>query len=155
MAAYKEFRDGKFDGKIAIKDAVGISNAEILSLMQVGYLFYAEGKLDRAETVFNGIAALDPDNRYIHSALGALLARKGDNPAALEELNKGLEKNPNDIAAYVNRGEVLFKMKRVDESARDFKKALDLDPQKKSPAANRARVILMGMVAVAQKARKK
>ncbi len=63
--------------------------------------------------------------------------------------------NPGDISIYVNRGEVLIRLGKVKEAASDFKKALDMDPERKSPAANRARLILVGLAAVAQKAKEK
>lgn len=152
---YKVFKNGKFDGKLSIKDALSMPDQDINALLQLASVFYAEGKLDQARVTLEGIASVDPDNRYVHSALGALLTRKGENEAALTSLNRGLQLNPDDIAAYVNRGEVLFRLGKVEDSARDFKKALELDPQKKNPAANRARLILVGLAAIAQKAKEK
>jgi len=152
--SYKNFANGKIDGK-SLKDVAGLGDKDILALLQLGSVYYQEGKLDKAETVLRGIAVTDPDNKYVFSALGALFARKGENEAAVEALNKGLQLNPNDISAYVNRGEVFFKLGRIEDSARDFKKALEMDPHKTDPAANRARLILVGLAALTQKAREK
>lgn len=154
MDKWKSF-DGKFDGKLAIKDVVKMTDTEILALLHMGALYYSQGRMDQAQTVLEGVAAVDPDNKYVHAALGALFARKGANDQALESLNKAAKTTPDDIGVYVNRGEVLFKLGRIDDAAKDFKKALEMDPKKTNPAANRARLILVGLAAIAQKAKEK
>jgi Flp pilus assembly protein TadD len=154
MDKWKSF-DGKFDGKVAIKDVVKLTDTEILALLHMGSLYYSQGRMDQAQTVLEGVAAVDPDNKYVHAALGALFARKGANDQALESLNKAAKTDPNDVGVYVNRGEVLFKLGRIDDAAKDFKKALEMDPKKVNPAANRARLILVGLAAIAQKAKEK
>ncbi len=147
--------DGKFDGKIPLKDVVKLSEADILALLHTGALFYSQGQEGTAQNILEGVAAIDPDNKYVHAALGALLTRQGANEPALEALNKAAKLNPSDIGVYVNRGEVLFKLGRIDDAAKDFKKALEMDPKKTNPAANRARLILVGLAAIAQKAKEK
>ena len=154
MDKWKSF-DGKFDGKVAIKDVVKLTDTEILALLHMGALYYSQGRMDQAQTILEGVAAVDPDNKYVHAALGALFARKGANDQALESLNKAAKTDPGDIGVYVNRGEVLFKLGRIDDAAKDFKKALEMDPKKVNPAANRARLILVGLAAIAQKAKEK
>ena len=54
---------------------------------------------------------------------------------------RALKANPNEIASYVNRGEVFLRQGKVLEAAQDFKKAVDLDPQGKDPLTQRARVL--------------
>lgn len=52
---------------------------------------------------------------------------------------------PNDASSLTNRGEILLKPGRFHDAAEDLKKAIALDPRKKDPAANRAR-LLIGVV---------
>ncbi len=155
MAKYQSFENGKFDGKIPLKEVAGMSDKEITGLLQLGTLFYTQGQTESALKILEGLAALDPDNRLVQAALGAVYTKTGDNNAALETLNKANVLDPKDISVYVNRGEVLMRLGRVEDAGKDFKTALDLDPQRKSPAANRARLILVGLAAVAQKMKEK
>jgi tetratricopeptide (TPR) repeat protein len=152
---YRKFVDGKFDGKVPFKDVAGMTDQEIFGLLQVSQLYYTQGRFDAAQTILEGLAVMDPDNKLVQSALGAVYTKKGNNDAALVALNKAAKLNPGDISIYVNRGEVLIRLGKVQEAAGDFKKALEMDPDRKSPAANRARLILVGLAAVAQKAREK
>ncbi len=146
------FTDGKMDGK-SLKQIGGLSDQDILGMLQTGWMFYSQGKLESAQVMLEGVAAIDPENKYVHSALGALFTRQGRNEDALTALNRAVEMNPEDISAYVNRGEVLFRIGKVKESAQDFQKALAMDPEKRNPAANRARMILAGLAQIGQMAR--
>src|SRR5439155_8218830 len=51
------------------------------------------------------------------------------------------ERNPKEIASYVNRGEVYLRQGKILEAAQDFKKAVDLDPENKDPLSHRARIL--------------
>jgi tetratricopeptide (TPR) repeat protein len=54
-----------------------------------------------------------------------------------------LERFPFDTNLLAKRGELLFVLGRFQEAAEDFKKAIELDPYKKDPAANRSRTLMM------------
>jgi tetratricopeptide (TPR) repeat protein len=152
---YKKIIDGKLDGKVPFKEVIGMSEAEIAGLLQLGHLYYTQGRTESAQKILEGLAVLDPDNKLVQSALGALYTKTGDNQPALAALDKAARMNPDDITIYVNRGEVYFRLGKVKEAADDFKKALAMDPERKNPAANRARLILVGLAAIAQKVREK
>jgi len=145
---YKTFKNGKFDGKYSLKELGNLSDEDVQGMLQMAWMFYGHGKLESAEVILKGVAAIDPDNKFVYSALGALYCRQGKNEEAVEALDKAVFLNPDDISVYVNLGEVLFKMGRVEEAAKNFNKVLALDPEKKDPAANRARLILVGLAEI-------
>jgi tetratricopeptide (TPR) repeat protein len=142
---YRTFKDGKFDGKHSLKEVGGLSDEDIQGMLQMAWMFYNQGKLESAQVVLQGVAAIDPDNKLVWGALGALYLRQSREEEALEVLNKAIRLDPEEISNYVNRGEVLFKLGQVEASARDFNKVLEMDPESKNPAANRARLILVGL----------
>lgn len=142
---YRTFRNGRLDGQVTLKEEGGLTDQEVFSMLHMAWMFYNNGKLESAEVVLQGVLAIDPDNMYVDSCLGAVYARMGKLDDALEHLNRAMAVNPADISACVNRGETLFRLGRVEESAADFRRALEMDPQKKDPAANRARLILAGL----------
>lgn len=151
MATYQNFTDGKLGGTIPLKTVARISDQEITSLLQLGAFYYNQGQTEKALTILEGLAAMDPDNAAVQGALGAVFVKAGRNEEALATLNRAHAMTPDDISVLVNRGEVMMRLGRTQEAGRDFKQAMDLDPQRKDPAANRARLIVVGLAAVARK----
>jgi len=76
------------------------------------------------------------------AALGAVLVRRGQDEDALVHLDRPLQLNPEELSAYVNRGEAYLKLGRRREAEADVKKAIALDPARKNTSANRARALL-------------
>jgi len=151
MATYQNFKDGKLDGTIPLKAVAKISDQEITGLLQLGAFYYNQGQTDKALTILEGLAAVDPDNALVQGSLGAVYVKAGRNEEALTTLNRAHAMVPTDTSVLVNRGEVMMRLGRTQEAGRDFKQAMDLDPQRKDPAANRARLIVVGLAAVARK----
>jgi Tfp pilus assembly protein PilF len=56
--------------------------------------------------------------------------------------NRALALYPNDVQALANRGEIQLKLGNFEKAAEDLKRAIELDPGKKHPAANRARLLV-------------
>jgi Tfp pilus assembly protein PilF len=108
-------------------------------------MYYNRGDLAKARTVFEGLVAMDPASSDAHAALGALLTRTIESDLALEHLNKAIELNETEIAAYVNRAEIKLRQKQGESAVADLKRAIALDPRQKNPAANRARAMVMGI----------
>lgn len=151
MATYQNFKDGKLDGAIPLKAVMKMSDQDVTDLLQLGSFYYRQGQVDKALTILEGLAAVDPDNAMVQGSLGAIYVKAGRNEEALATLNRAHAMTPNDISVLVNRGEVMMRLGRTQEAGRDFKQAMDLDPQRKDPAANRARLIVVGLAAVARK----
>ncbi len=63
-----------------------------------------------------------------HIKKGLMWKNKGKHDKAIEEFNKAIQLNPNNAAAYVNRGEILCRERKYDDAIQDFSKAIQLDP---------------------------
>jgi len=124
---------------------LGVTRGEFREMGRIGAMYYNQGDLEKARTIFEGLVALDPDSSDAHAALGALLTRTLQDAAALAHLNRALELNDKEIAAYVNRAEVFLRLKQGEEAVADLKRAIHLDPGEKNPAANRARAMVLGI----------
>lgn len=127
------------------KEMLGVTSAEFLEMGRMGGMFYAQGNIEKARTIFEGLVALDPNSAPAQASLGALLTKTQENEQALQHLNRAIELDANEIAAYVNRAEVLLRLLRGEDAVEDLKKAVALDPEEKSPAANRARAMVLGI----------
>jgi Tfp pilus assembly protein PilF len=69
----------------------------------------------------------------VRTSLGTVYFRKGDLSRANDEFAEAVRLQPNSALAHYNLGLLLRQRGRNDEAAREFRKALDLDP-KFSPA---------------------
>ncbi len=124
---------------------LGVTPGEFREMGRIGAMYYNQGDLEKARTIFEGLVAMDPESSDAQAALGALLTRTLQDDLAMVHLNRALELNDKEIAAYVNRAEVNLRQQRGDAAVADLKRAIALDPQQKNPAANRARAMVMGI----------
>lgn len=124
---------------------LGVTPQEFREMGRIGAMYYNRGDLAKARTVFEGLVAMDPLSSDAHAALGALLTRTIENDLALMHLNRALELNDKEIAAYVNRAEIKLRKQQGEAAVEDLKRAIELDPRQKNPAANRARAMVMGI----------
>jgi tetratricopeptide (TPR) repeat protein len=124
---------------------LGVTPQEFREMGRIGAMYYNRGDLAKARTVFEGLVAMDPASSDAHAALGALLTRTLENDLALEHLNRAIELNAAEIAAYVNRAEIKLRQKQGEAAVADLKRAIELDPRQKNAAANRARAMVMGI----------
>jgi Flp pilus assembly protein TadD len=94
---------------------------------------------------------------YGYAGLGALALAKqpADLATARENLTKAAELNPKDPTVQANLGEVLVRQGKVDEAAKHFKTAFELDSQHREPGVNRARAIVASLAAISAEAKRK
>lgn len=145
---------GKTEAKTggALRERLGVTAAEFEELGRMGAMYYRQGVLDKARTIFQGLVDLDPESAAAHAALGALFTRTEQHDEALTHLDRAVVLDPGMIAPYVNRAEIFIKRGRAEEAVENLKRAVALDPEEKDPAANRARAMALG-IAEALKAR--
>lgn len=129
--------------------------AQLDSIAVFGLNFFEQGKLDDAQTMFNGLIAVDRNNFRGWAGMGAIALAK--EPPKLDEAEKFLtvavQLNPNDPSVRANLGEVFVHQKKFREAAAEFQKALELDPEKRDRGANRARAILRAIQQMRQQHR--
>jgi len=126
---------------------LGVTQDQIKAMMALGFNQYQQGRLDQAERVFRGVAALDTNSYLGYAGLGAVaLARKpADLNTAHAALTRAAELNPNDGAIQANLGEVLLRQDKLEEAKTHLLKAFQLDPNRQDPGVNRVRAIVAGL----------
>jgi tetratricopeptide (TPR) repeat protein len=130
---------------VSLRARLGVTPQEFREMGRIGAMYYNRGDLEKARTIFDGLVAMDPMSSDAHAALGALLTRTMHDDLALTHLNRAIELNDKEIAAYVNRAEVNLRLKKGEAAIADLKRAIALDPKEKNPAANRARAMVIGI----------
>lgn len=125
-----------------IIDALGITTRKMAALLVTGHRMYTQGRLNQARKIFEGLAVLDNASHYVQGILGSIYQKQKQYDLALLRYNNAIALFPNDVNSLTNRGEILVQFGRFQEASEDFKKAMQLDPERKNPAANRARLLV-------------
>ncbi|MBI3410699.1 MAG: tetratricopeptide repeat protein [Planctomycetes bacterium] len=124
-----------------------LNEEQIVSIAALGFNLYQQGQLGEAQTIFEGLTAIDPTNYAGYAGLGAVALAK--QPPALDEavdyLTQAAGINDTDPTVQANLGEALLRQGKFEEATKAFEKALALDPNEEDPGANRARAIIDGM----------
>jgi tetratricopeptide (TPR) repeat protein len=131
-------------GETTLRAKLGITKAEFEEMGAIGAMYYEQGILDKARTIFEGMVEIDPDSADAHSALGALHTRLQSDDA-IRHLSRAIALDARQIAPHVNRAEVYLRKQMMEEAVADLKCAIELDPEQKDPGANRARAMVLGI----------
>lgn len=101
--------------------------------------------LERGRAAARRALALDPDLPEAHAALGQLVMNfERDWEAAERHYRRAIARHPNYATAHQWLAELLYRVGRLDEAAREIENALALDPL--SPVARWAAAIIYGTV---------
>jgi tetratricopeptide (TPR) repeat protein len=124
----------------------GMAEKHLNAFAALGLQLYQQGRVKEAETIFQGMLALDHQCPYGDAGLGAVALAK--EPPELEAARAHLERAaallPEDPAVHANLGETFLRLGLFDEAASEFQKCLAFDPDRENAGANRARAIISG-----------
>ena len=112
-------------GEITLAEMQGISQVQAYLMADMGYNCYKQGKLDQAEMIFNGLAALNHKDFYFHSVLGMIYAAKDEHKKAIDSLNTALELNEADISSFAARAEAFLKIGEFQKALKDMSVVLE------------------------------
>jgi tetratricopeptide (TPR) repeat protein len=98
------------------------------SLFADGVKLHQAGRLADAEEIYQRILAALPDHADCLHLLGLIFLQRGDHALALAQIDRALEKNPNDAVALNNRGIALKELKRLDEALASYERAIAISP---------------------------
>ena len=135
-------------GDITWAQLEGMTMEEAYAIADLGYTFYEQGKYDDAQTLFEGLVISNPYDGYFHTMLGAIYAKKDMHEEAAEEYSIAIELDPENISAYVNRGELLLQHGEFEYAMDDLKAAIELDPNGEDPSGIRARALAAATAAI-------
>ncbi len=152
MTVQQEIEPRKSD---ALTDSLfGLTQGELDAIEVLGFQLYEQGRTVEAQTIFQGLIALDRRMYQGFAGMGAVALAEQKLEQAAEWLMQAVERNTNDPTVQANLGETLLRLGRFEPAAAAFERALQLDPEKKDPGANRARAIVAGMKVMIQELQK-
>jgi tetratricopeptide (TPR) repeat protein len=97
---------------------------------------------DGAERQCRKALQLNPKNKEVHYALGAILALQGKLDEAISYLSQAIQLDPNYAKAYFNLGQVMLRQKNLDEAISHFSKAVQLQPDHTEAQGNLGSILL-------------
>lgn len=127
--------------ELRLAEVFKIDANEVAALLLAGHTLYEQGRLEDAKNIFEGLMALDARNPYLNGILGAIYQKQNKDEIAIAFYDAALNLFPEDVHSLTSRGEIYLNLGKFDKAAADFKRAIDLDPKWKHPAANRARLL--------------
>jgi FkbM family methyltransferase len=99
---------------------------EVLSMQ--GAAEYNAGNIETAIKLFRKVIKIDPKNPRPHHDLATIFHRRGEHTLALQEVEKGLELDPENMRLLDIKGACLRASHRLDESYAVYKKLVDQHP---------------------------
>ncbi len=124
-----------------VKAALAMSDEQIYACCALACQLAEQGNLVDSRELLEGLGVIDPENAYVHSCLGTLYMRLNERNLAAGEMLYTLSLNPSDIATSTNLAELYFESGQLAEAKKYLDLAISLDPEEKSPFANRARAL--------------
>lgn len=98
----------------------------IPKLLFVGIGHHQEGRLQKAQSIYEQILSLDPRHFDALHLQGVIAAQTQNLNLALDLIGKAIKINPNSAEAYLNNGNILKELSRLEEAVENYKKAVDI-----------------------------
>jgi type III secretion system low calcium response chaperone LcrH/SycD len=111
------------DGRATLKEVRGYSDEELYSIARTAYVFFYQGRVEEARTLFQGLYAVNPVDPYIAKALGVVEWAAGNGQGALAAYDIAIKLSPDDSAAYLGRAEVKLAMGEKEQGVEDLRRA--------------------------------
>jgi tetratricopeptide (TPR) repeat protein len=95
---------------------------------------------DRAEpkpAVVNAELMNVPKKALAHYESAMELAKKGDSPAAIDELKLAIAEHPTFLSAFIDLGVLYLRLNRLEDADQSFQSALKIDPESFPALVNR------------------
>ena len=119
-------------------EVMGMTRAEAFGIAQSAYRLFEHGQREKGRQVLEGLVVANPKVAAFHALLGGMHGRLGDETAAHASYSEAIKLEPGNLAARVNRAELLLKKGFLDVALDDLLAATKADPQGKSPLGKRA-----------------
>jgi tetratricopeptide (TPR) repeat protein len=140
-AIEKQLKEVRSD-ELRLTEVFKINSFDLAALHLIGHTLYEQGRLEDAKNIFEGLRVLDPKNLFVTGILGSIYQKQEQYETALECYDSALNLFPDDIHSLTNRGEIHLRLGSLNKASDDLRKAIELDPEQKHPAGNRARLLV-------------
>ena len=110
-------------------------------LLEKAVALHKRDRHDEAASLYQTILADTPDHADALHLLGLVRLQKKDASAALELIDRAIERDPDNASFLSNRGRALHELKRLDEALSSYDRALAIRPDYPEALSNRGGVL--------------
>ncbi len=142
QARLKKLVEQWAEGRVTLKQIVGLSEEELYAISSQGYLLFLQGKTEASRIIFEGLVAIDPRNAYYYRALGAIYWRLKEPQKAIKQFTYAMRVAPKEISSYINRAEVYVALGQFPIARDDLGTALRTAGPFDEPLVAKARAML-------------
>jgi Flp pilus assembly protein TadD len=128
-------------GEMTWAEVEGMTFEEAKAIAQVGCDLAADGRLEEACVLFEGLVEGNPRDTAARAALGTVYQKLGRTQDALAQYNAALEQDPKNPVALGNRGELHLKQGNR-QGFNDLALAVEADPTGLTAAGRRAKALV-------------
>jgi len=118
-----------------LKRAAALNPRNDSAYVDMGFCYALLKDAPSALDMYRQAVAINPSPAN-YKELADIYMRTGGSEEALMAANAGLVKDPRNAGLYNARGMALMDLRRYDEAARDFRKALEIDPSLRAARVN-------------------
>ena len=122
----------------------GLTYSDAKAIAQIGCDLAAQGRLDEARIVFEGLTAMNPKDTAARAALGTVYQKLGRIEDAIAEYTAAITGDPKNPIALTNRGELRLKA-NDKEGVTDLARAVQADPRGETAAGRRAKGLVQAI----------
>jgi tetratricopeptide (TPR) repeat protein len=129
------------DSEVLFRHAVQVDDSETARL-NLGDALQEKNRLAEAMTQFLVAWRLNPDSTLANFKVAGILVMQGKFDLAAIFYERAARQNTSNLLVYENYGRDLVSLKRYDEAANAFARAIEIDPQAAGPHFLLARLFL-------------
>ena len=132
------------DGKATLRDVRGYTDDELYAIAKTAYIFFYQGRIAEARTLFQGLYAVNPADAYFAKALGVVEMAAGNPQGALAAYDVALKLDARDAQAYVGRAEVRLSLGQKAQALEDLRRIASL-VDADEPLAHKAEAMMTAL----------
>lgn len=132
------------EGKATLRDVRGYTDDELYAIAKTAYIFYYQGRIAEARTLFQGLYAINPADAYFAKALGVVEMAAGNPQGALAAYDVALKLDARDAQAYVGRAEVRLSLGQKAQALEDLRRISSL-VDAEEPLAHKAAAMMAAL----------
>ena len=114
------------DGKATLREVRGYTDDELYAIARTAWVFFHQGRIPQARTLFQGLYAVNPVDPYFARALGVVEFAAGNPQGSLAAWDIALKLDPNDASAWLGRAEVKIASNQKAQAVEDLRRGLQV-----------------------------
>lgn len=111
------------EGKATLKDVRGYTDEQLYAIARTAYVYFYQGKIQQARTIFQGLYAVNPTDPYFAQALGVVEFAAGNAQGSLAAYDVAIRLSPEDPQGWVGRAEVKIATGQKAQALEDLRRA--------------------------------